>query len=170
MKTINITKRRHDFNKMEFTLGNGKRIQFTSKRIAGKFIADTNRYLTKCLTILNLTYIEVFREYRLFWFISSNTNSGNRTNYTDRDQKIKAALQTADFMFDKFNNVNWGSSDIFFSFIDLRKAAVFIKEASDIMLLFHKQRNNTASYYNCQVLSDRCTAVINRLDEYEYIE
>ncbi|MEO5681468.1 MAG: hypothetical protein ABIQ88_02440 [Chitinophagaceae bacterium] len=169
MKTINITKKRGNNSPLDFALGNGKRLQFTSKRLANKFIADTNRYLTKCLVVLNLTYMDVFREYRLLWFVGSNSNNGNTTNYRNIEQSIKSNLQTADFMFDKFNFADSGSSDPFFSFIDLRKAAMFLQQAADTMASFHKKRNNTAAYYNCIVLADRCQAVMNKLDDYDYV-
>lgn len=168
MKTINIKKKRGVSSPLDVALGNGKRLHFTSKRTANKFIADTNRYLTKCLVVLNLTYVDLFREYRLLWFVGTNTNNGNTTNYRNLEQTIKANLQTADFMFDKFNYANAGSSDPFFSFIDLRKAALFMQEAAAVMAGFHKKRNNTAAFYNCQVLADRCQSIMNRLDTYDY--
>lgn len=170
MKQINITKRVGKKPVPEYSLGNGKRLQFSSKRTANKFLADTNRYLTKSLVLLNLTYISLFEQYRLLWLVGTNTNSGKRTNYTDLEQKIKSHLSTADFMFDKFNSSTWGSSDPYFSFIDLRKAALYLQEAGKIMVEFHKKRNNTAAFYSCQALTDRCASIITRLDEYDYVK
>jgi hypothetical protein len=120
--------------------------------------------------LLNLTFIDLFEQYRLLWFVGTNTNSGKRTNYQDLEQRIKTHLQTADFMFDKFNNSAYGSSDPYFAFIDLRKAALFLQQAANIMVEFHKARSNTASFYSCQVLADRCQSVINKLDEYDYVK
>jgi hypothetical protein len=168
MKTINITKKRTVQNLREVSLGNGRRIQFKSARVAAKFIADTNRYLTKCLVILNETYIDVFSEYRRIWFVTSNTNAGTRTNYREKEVSIKKALEAADFIFNKFNATTWGSNDPFFAFIDLRKIALFLRDAAEDVTEFHKSRDHTANYYACQVLADRCQAVINRLDEYDY--
>lgn len=168
MKNINITKKRAVQNLREVSLGNGRRIQFKSTRVAAKFIADTNRYLTKCLVILNETYIDVFAEYRRLWFVTSNTNQGTRTNYRATETDIKKALDAADFIFNKFNTTTWGSNDPFFAFIDLRKIALFLKDAAATLTDFHKGRDHTANYYACQVLADRCQAVVNRLDEYDY--
>jgi transcriptional regulator with XRE-family HTH domain len=155
-------------NLRDVCLGNGRRIQFKSARVAAKFIADTNRYLTKCLVILNETYIDVFAEYRRVWFVTANTNTGTRTNYRDKETAIKKALESADFMFNKFNATNWGSNDPFFAFIDLRKIALFLKDAADVLTEFHRNRDHTAQYHACQVLADRCQAVVKRLDEYDY--
>jgi len=168
MKTINITKKRSVQTCREVCLGNGRRIQFKSTRVAAKFIADTNRYLTKCLVVLNETYIDLFGEYRRIWFITANTNTGTRTNYRDKEAAIKKALDSADFMFNKFNATNWGSNDPFFAFIDLRKIALFLQDAADTLTQFHKDRDHTAQYYACQVLADRCLSVINKLDGYDY--
>jgi hypothetical protein len=168
MKTINITKRRAVQNNREVCLGNGQRIQFKSARVAAKFIADTNKFLTTCLVILNETYIDVFAEYRRMWFVTSNTNAGTRTNYFNIEADIKKALSGADFVFQKFNSTNWGSNDPFFAFIDLRKIALYLKDGADTLSAFHKKRDHTANYYACQILSDRCQAVINRLDEYRH--
>lgn len=167
MKTINITKRRTAQNPREVCIGNGRRIQFKSARIAAHFIADTNRFLTKCLVTLNESYITLFAEYRRVWFVTTNTNAGTRTNYRDTETSIKKALDSADFVFQKFNATNWGSNDPFFAFIDLRKIALFLKDAGDALTEFHKKRDHTANYHACQILVDRCSAVIRRLDEYD---
>ncbi len=106
MKTVNIQKKRLAFNVKEIALGNGSRVQFTSKRVANKFITDTNRFLTKCLVVLNNGYIDLFREYRLLWFVGSNTNQGNQTQYWKTEQDIKRALQAADDLFSKFNSTS----------------------------------------------------------------
>lgn len=168
MKTINITKRRLVQSRREVCLGNGRRIQFKSNRVADRFIAETNRFLTKCLVILNESYIDLFAEYRRVWFVTSNTNAGTRTNYRDTETTIKKAMDSADFIFNKFNATNWGSNDPFFAFIDLKKIALFLKDAADSLTEFHKRRDHTANYHACQVLSDRCSAVIRRLEEYDY--
>ena len=168
MKTINIKKKRISDSPKNVSLGNGKRLQFTSKRTAEKFIADTNRYLTKTLIILNMAYADIFREYRILWLVGANTNSGNTTNYGEIEKKIRDHLHTADFLFDKFNHTSYGSGDPFFAFIDLSKAAFFLKEAAQEITIVHRKKNNTAALYNCQILSDRCESVMNKLNNYDY--
>lgn len=170
MKTINITKKRAVENLYSFQLGNGERISFTSKRIANKFIADTNRFLTKCLVVLNTTYIELFREYRLMWFVTSNTNQGSKVYYGSVEQDIKRSLQAADDIFTKFNHSAWGSNDPYFAFIDLKKIALFLNDAAGPLCEFHKKRNTTASYYACIVLSDRLESILEKLQSYTYVK
>lgn len=150
----------------EVCIGNGARLTFTSKRNLNQFIAETNRYLTKCMVILNHTYIDAFREYRLLWFVTANTNSGTKTFYRDIEERIKGNLQAAEFIFQKFNATWGGSNDPFFAFIDLRKIALFIKESCRDMETFHKKRNNTSAMYCCGMLADRCESVLQKLMDY----
>lgn len=166
MKTINIAAKSPQKKTLEFVLGNGQRKTFTSQRDANAFRAQTNRYLTRCLVILNETYIDLFREYRLMWFISANTSGGTHTNYLSIQYSIRASLSGAESVFDKFNATWGGSNDPFFAFIDLRKIAVFLQDAGDKMTAFHKKRNATANYYHCSILTDRCLLVVQRLQEY----
>jgi hypothetical protein len=166
MKTINIQKRRSEQNPFEVCMGNGNRLTFKSKRNARQFMAETNRFLTKALTTLNQTYIDSFREYRLIWFVTANANKGTKTNYWATERKIKDNLDACETIFTKFGG-SWGSSDDpYFAFIDLRKIASFMLEANNTMLEFHKKRNNTAGYYVCLTLSDRCNAVVSKLLAY----
>lgn len=166
MKTINIEGRRKKQISFEVCLGNGLRKQFTSQRNLKQFVADTNRYLTKCLVVLNHTYIDALREYRLVWFVTANTNSGTKTYYRETEERIKGNLQAAEFCFDKFNATWGGSNDPFFAFIDLRKIAVFLKDSCLLMETFHKKRNNTAAMYTAAMLADRCQSVINKMQDY----
>lgn len=168
MNNINIAKRTLKQSPKEFVLGNGKRIQFTSKRTANAFIAETNRYLTKCLVTLNLVYVDLFREYRSTWFVITNTNSGNETNYRSVAQGIRDNLSAADFVFEKFAATIWGSNDPFFAFNDLRKIASFLFNAANQLADFHKKRNTTASIHICQVLADRCVSVREKLSNYGF--
>jgi hypothetical protein len=167
MKTINIAKRRSDKSPREMYLGNGKRLHFTNKREAAHFIAETNRYLTKVLVALNDTYIQVFAEYRRMWFITSNTNAGTRTNYLARENDVRKALDGADFCFQKFTT-GFGSNDPCFAFIDLRKTALFLKDAADELAQFYKQRDHTGQYYSCLTLYERCIAIIAKMESYDY--
>ena len=128
-------------------MGNGKRIVIKSKRNSSRFFAETNRFLTKCLVVLNAAYIDLLREYRLIWLITTNTNRGKKTYYLDLQQKVKSNLDAVDFVFEKFNATWGGSNDPFFAFIDLKKIASFLREAAEQMAAFHKKRNTTASIY-----------------------
>jgi hypothetical protein len=168
MKNINITKKHSMQNPIEFCIGNGQRIKFSSKREANAFIADTNRYLTKCLVILNNSYVELIRQYRQFWMVATNTNSGTSTNYMALSARIKGQLSAADEMMEKFSSTWAGSNDPFFAFIDLNKVAWFLKTAADLMYDHYKYRGATAEYYNCLVLSERCELVQQQLKEYTY--
>lgn len=170
MKTINIQKKKATQVSKEVCLGNGQRIVFTSKRQAGYFIADTNRFLTKCLVILNETYCNVFLQFRAMWLVTTNYNAGNRTNYFDQQQKIKQSLNAASDMMDKFNFTTAGSNDPFFSFIDIRKAALFVGEAAQALEKFNSDRNLTANKYQCMVLYERCLLLQKNLTDYNYVK
>ena len=83
-----------------------------------------------------------------------------------KQQKIKGLLQAAEVMMDKFNYGQFGSNDSFFAFIDMRKALIFLMEAADEMAAFNKKRNLTFNMYTCEMLSDRCKSVHDRLSKY----
>lgn len=166
MKHIQLKNNTSKQNTIEICLGNGKRLQFTSKRNANAYIAETNRYLTKCMVILNTTYSCLFAEYRDFWLVASNTTGGTRTNYTSICSKIKSNLDAAGDVFEKFNTLYKSATDPFFSFIDLRKVCIFLSEAAEQLTAIHKKRNHTANYYNCMVLCDRCKMVNDNLINY----
>lgn len=166
MKTILIQKRRSVQNPFEVCMGNGARLTFTSKRNARQFMAETNRFLTKALTTLNQTYIDTFREYRMIWFVTANTNKGTKTNYWSIEKKIKDNLDVCESLFSKFGSTWATSNDPYFAFIDLRKIATFMGEAIKTMAEFHKKRNNTAAYHTLIILEDRCKALIIRLNDY----
>lgn len=170
MKNINITKKTARQIKKEVCLGNGNTISFNSKRQAGYFIAETNRFLTKCLVILNETFIAAMREYRLFWLVSSNANNGTTTDYTGRQHLIRGNLQHAENMMDKFSKTNVGSNDQYFAFIDLNKAAFFLNEALGSLEKFNRDRNLTANAYSCMILAERCLLIIKNLQEYNYVK
>jgi hypothetical protein len=170
MKDINIQKKASRQITKEVCLGNGKRITFNSKRAAGYFVADTNRFLTKCLVIINETYCSCYLQYRAMWLIATNFNAGNKTQYMNVQRNIKSSLDAANDMMDKFNYGTSGSNDPFFSFIDLRKAALFIGDAARELQLFNEARNLTANKYHCQVLHERCLLIVTNLQEYDYVK
>ena len=167
MKTINIQSNKSIQNTFEFCLGNGTRVRFTSKRYASAFIAETNRYLTECLVILNKTYSDAHIEYRNFWLIAANTHGGTKTNYLGLLAKVKNNLEAASMALDKFNGTFNRSQDPFFAFIDLRKVAQFTAEALQLLHQFYKKRNYTANYYNCLVLQKRCLLVIENMQNWQ---
>lgn len=168
MNNIKIQKKFSVQNPVEFCLGNGKRYQFSSKRQSAAFLARTNRYLTKCLVICNETYIELHAQYRRFWLVMANASGGTKTNYSLMASKMKANLQAAEELFEKFNAA-WGrSNDPFFAFIDLKKIALFLGEAAGALCDHHKRRNVTAHYYTCLILKERLEILIQKLQEYDY--
>lgn len=166
MKTINIQHRHKKQKTIEICLGNGSRLLFTSKRNANAYLAETNRFLTKCLVVLNATYSSLFAEYRDFWLVSSNTNGGTRTNYNNICNKVKSNLDAAGDIFDKFNLQYKSIADPYFSFIDLRKVCIFLSEAAKELQNIHKKRNHTANYYNCMVLNERLLLTMEKLLNY----
>ena len=166
MKVININAKRTKQVSKEICLGNGYRKQFDSVRDAKYFIAETNRFLTECLVILNMTYSEAFLQYRAVWFVTSNNKSGTRTNYLSTQQKIKTLLQTSDEMMDKFNHSHFGSNDPYFAFIDIKKASLFLSEALDEIETFNRKRNLTAAMYASMVLRKRCLLVSEKVNMY----
>lgn len=169
MKTILIQKRRSMQNPFEVCLGNGTRKTFSSKRNAGQFMAETNRFLTKALITLNQTYIDSLREYRLIWFVTANAHKGTKTNYWAVERKIKDQLDSCEMVFNKFGQTWAGSDDPFFAFVDLRKIAAYMGEGCQTMATFHKKRNNTPNMYVCLTLAERCQAVIQKLAKYPEI-
>lgn len=88
----NIKKKRIEQNTKVLMLGNGKRIVFKSKRIANAYIADTNRFLTKCLVTLNVAYADLFREYRIVWFTVTNFGCGPASNARNEMQTVRDHL------------------------------------------------------------------------------
>jgi len=168
MKTINLHNSNHKQISNEYciALGNGARLSFKSKREMAAFVAETNRYLTKVLVVLNETYTCLFAEYRSFWLVASNTSGGTRTNYISICTKTKSMLDAAGDVFEKFSSQYRSADDPFFSFIDLRKICVFLKEAAEHLAAIHKKRNHTANYYSCVVYFERMIVVQEKLLNY----
>lgn len=168
MKNITIVKpNRKQFTK-EICLGNGCKKQFNSKRAAGYFVADTNRFLTKALVIINDILANTYFEYRQLWFVTTNGHHGTRVNQIGQEQAIKGLLQSAEFMMDKFSFSSSGSNDPFFAFVDLQKAAFYLLDCNLKMMDFHKKRNATSAFYKTQMLHDRCLSVVDKLKNYGY--
>lgn len=94
MNSINIKKKRIEQNMKVIMLGNGKRIVFKSKRVANAYIADTNRFLTKCLVTLNLAYADLFWEYRIVWFTVTNFGCGPASNARNEMQRCRIICMT----------------------------------------------------------------------------
>lgn len=170
MKTINIQKKAQQQNSKEFRIGNGRIIKCSSKREVIYFIAETNRFLTKVLVICNQTYCSVMLQYRSMWLVTTNVNNGNRTNYLTMQQSIKSNLHAAEELMDKFNFTTSGSNDPFFSFIDLKKVALFIGQAAKELEAFNNARNLTASKYECQAFYERCLLIAEKLNDYNYVK
>lgn len=166
MNSINIKKKRTEQNIKVLVLGNGKRIVFKSKRVANAYIADTNRFLTKCLVTLNVAYADLFREYRIVWFTVTNFGCGPASNVKNEMQRVRDHLHAADQVLEKFAATAWGSNDPFFAFLDLGKIAGWLQAAGDLMAAYHKKRNTTANMYVCIILADRCASVKRKLLEY----
>lgn len=166
MRTINIRATKVKQITKQICLGNGFRKNFASQRQALAFVADTNRFLTECLVILNETYVSAFVQYRAMWFIAINQKSGTRTNYLQLLKVVQRAMQSSEDMMDKFNS-SWGSNqDPFFSFIDTKKACIFLQDAMLIMENFNRDRKLTTAMYQCRVLRKRCLLVNERLQTY----
>jgi hypothetical protein len=166
MKQINIEKKYGITNPLIVSLGNGNKVKFSSKRQRGYFVADTNRFLTKCLVIINETLIDCYTEYRRAWLLGANTNAGTKSYYLNELKEIQKGIIFCEQMMEKFNNTCSGSNDPFFSFIDLRKAATFLQGTADQLEQWHKKRNNTANKYICEILRDRCMLINHRLQNY----
>lgn len=167
MKNITLSKNFDNTTEFYVCLGNGKKMLFHNKRKATAFVADTNRFLTKCLVILNTTYANLFDEYRSFWLVASNSKGGNtRSNYTAIAAEVKHNLDAAGEQFEKFNLHYKSGADPYFSFIDLKKICWFLTTAADALTKIHKKRNHTANYYNCMVLAERCQLIEEKLLHY----
>lgn len=170
MKTINIAAKRANNYSKEICLGNGVRRLFGSLREAGYFIAETNRFLTECLVIVNETYVSTFIQYRQLWFIALNNKTGKNTNYLDVQQRISVHLHTVESLLDKFNNSKYGSNDAFFAFIDLRKSCLFLIEALTEMENFYQKKFYTVQMYQCRILKNRCNLLIKNLNDFGQVE
>lgn len=167
MKTINIKHRIKDKSPRQFCLGNGSRVVFKSQRLADKFVADTNRYLTKVLVNFNEIYIALFQDYRRVWLVAANTHKGAKSNYHLVAFNIKKSLESADFIMEKFST-GWQSGDPYMAFVDLKKVGLFLYEAAEKLEAFHRKRDHTANTYVCMLLKERCVAVLGKLQEYDY--
>ncbi len=166
MKHIDINGRQKRPISREIALGNGVRIIFNSKRDAIYFVSETNRFLTECLVIINDTYTSAFMQYRNMWLISSNTKNGTKTHYFDVQKRIRSTFDIVEQLLNKFYSAHYGSNDPFFSFINLEKAASFLKDSLYDMETFNKARNITAAYYQCKTLKKRCSLVIEEIKKY----
>lgn len=167
MKNISITGSNRKQISKTVLLGNGVRKQFTTLRQAGYFYANTNRFLTKCLVVANDTLAQIYSEYRRMWFVTTNTHHGKQVNDFTVQVRIRGHLQAAEQVLDKFSFSTWGSNDPYMAFIDLQKAAMFMKSAADDMADYHKKKNATAQMYGCVMLSDRCESLMLKLRSYE---
>lgn len=75
MKKVNIRQLRTPDKSSIFTeqrkysiyLGNNSRTLFSNEKYAKKFLTDVNQELNLILTDLNLTYIEIFQQWRRCW-------------------------------------------------------------------------------------------------------
>lgn len=92
MNSINIKKKRIEQNTKVLMLGNGKRIVFKSKRFANAYITDTNRFITECLVTLNVTYADLFQEYRIVRFTITNFDYGPASNARNEMQTVRDHL------------------------------------------------------------------------------
>jgi hypothetical protein len=166
MKTVLIQKRRSANNPFDIVLGNGSRLNFSSKRALNQFMAETNRFLTQAIVNINMILIESYREYRIMWFVATNVHKGTKTNYERIAADISENLKSCEMMLYKFGKHYSGSDDPFFGFIDILKAARYCMEAARKLEQFHKKRNDTQNHYSCGNIANRCQAMISKIESY----
>lgn len=160
MRTIQVRKRAQEQISKGVLLGNGVRKQFASKREAGYFLAETNRFLTESLVIINQVYTDLYVQYRQMWL------AGTEWRESDIIFKTKTCLSGACEVIDKYASFLKSAGDPYFSFIDLKKACFFCSEAAAVMEAYNEKRNFTPQKYQCRILKKRCMIIQKTLNEY----
>jgi len=164
MKTVHLKTIIQRGKSHEVFLGNGTRNAFANKKEAKKFLADTNRFLTKKLIDLNEIYYRAFVEYRQIWFLLYNVKQGKKTNYREDEKTIKAGLDAVEHFFDKIAS-SFSSTD-YTVFIDAKKICLYLSEVLKCLVELNKRRNNTVAYYTLENLLSRVTTLANEINGY----
>jgi hypothetical protein len=142
-------------------LGNGYKFEFTQKRKADKFIADTNKFLTDKMHLLNELHSELYSVYRRFWgYFFHNRESYSYKTYREENE-IKLCFRNSEQHLENLWLQGKKQSSNYILFQEFRKS---IREMININLKLAKivENKKIAPEYI------RLSHVLNMLQTTEY--
>lgn len=138
-------------------LGNDSRNYFPSSKAAKEYLAKTNRFLNQQLHRLNFSYINLFSEYRQFWFYIEAQQTRNSFKMFRNFEEIENIFVK---IIDKSHYVNGNYTTI----IDLNRIADLLIENSDMLLKFVTSRK---FYLEAQKIDVFKTEILNTKKDIE---
>ena len=152
-------------------LGNGRNVQFSSKRDADAFLVFASNFCQDQLIELNSLYAETFSEYRALWFYFDGRTDETMKYMQKKENMIRKWFKDVDFVFENMYKSRY-LKDNEFAFKRLAMAAQNIIEISSVLIQIRKRRSEAIERKNIEFLKDRATALLHRLfafaDDYKH--
>lgn len=105
MKKIKLSPPEKINGKYSFYLGSNKKIEFKNVLLMQKFLADTNKFYTDSMYLLNYLFGEIYREYRMNWVYLDTDRTTGRQNKIAMNRTLQSYSEniqsSLDFMYMK---------------------------------------------------------------------
>ena len=131
-----------DRKKYCVSLGNGSRTRFGSKRDALTFLADTNRFLSQQMMILNLLMADIYSEYRSIWPYLKHDKPIPQENLVQKAHSLRAAFRNAEDSLELAVGRSGSTNGNHFTFSHLKKVIVNMEDVLEICTEFYRTRSH----------------------------
>lgn len=145
--------------KYRVALGNGVRKQFTSRKLALAFLADTNRFLNLKLHEANLFYGEVFTEYRNNWFYFGENADRSEIKCENLLQQIREPFKLL------VTRSNWMNGNDF-TWKHLHTIFELLLQVLAELRALHRQKSKYAELRRILIIESRIQFAQSQLNRY----
>lgn len=159
MKTIYLKRIATQQTNYTILLGNGSRVNYTSKRAYLYAIAALQREMTRLFVELNEIYILLYTEYRRAWLVTHNhiTGLNYKTEYSVKNN-LEAAVSKLDHIYFKKEH------DSFILGIEIKKITMFLRIACQALEDFYNKKNAVINYYSVLTLNKRLLFILESIN------
>lgn len=166
MKRVSIQKT-YEQNQGQLRLGNGYLFYFSSKKKFNKFVADTNRFLTRKVIELNDFYARLYQLFRSYWpYYSKSARSASLYQITHHYNKASDSLDAVAQMLDQCIQRSSKRDGNMWAFIDVQKIADELKGVCFALKWMAGKRSDHHSKMLLTSYVEHLNSIINAVRDY----
>jgi hypothetical protein len=146
----------------EVHLGNGRILQFRSRRLALAYIADLTRWLNELVLECNSLLGDAMQDYRAAWpMLSEAQDQAERV----RDITIRELQAQAVHHLDKATTRMLGTSAFYHAWQHVRRALGAVASSYENLEFFYRYKTQGVPRWRCALRRRQCLEAIKRMDE-----
>lgn len=147
----------------EVFLGNRRRIQFTSRRDAMAYMAETRRWLHELLLEVNGLHAEAYTDYRQAWPVLSDVR---RRKLAETDPLLREHHRQAQWHLDRAGAPTPKRDSLTWAWLDLGRALERTKATYAVLEQLYQYKTQGVLRWRMAAQARRCTEIQERLHEY----